>query len=112
MLNKIAYLEAKIEKDPFADLPQTYEVRTHPLNKFGQLIKLRDAWRRGWVPGKREGTEDTGSQIQFGYTRNNWTIGLGFSCSHSALSFPDKETAERFLKQFEKLINECKPLLT
>ncbi|MFW5793592.1 MAG: hypothetical protein ACOCWC_04860 [Bacteroidota bacterium] len=110
MLNKIANLEAKIKKDPFADLPKSFNIFRNRADNWGQLIHLRDAWRQGWVPVK----EPVNGRwcIQWNYSKKCWGADNWHSHSHSALSFPDKETAERFLQQFEPLINECKDLLT
>lgn len=110
MLNKIANLEAKIEKDPFTKLPTAFTIRDGKAGNWWQLIQIRDAWRQGWVPVK----EPVNGRwcIQWSYSKKCWETINWHGHSHSALSFRDKETADRFLQRFEPLINECKDLLT
>ena len=70
-----------------------------------QLEQLRDCWRQGWIPSKRDG----GFGIRFDFYGGFRIIRL-YSFS-AFLSFPTEEMAEEFLECFRDLIEKAGDLI-
>ena len=70
-----------------------------------QLEQLRDCWRQGWIPSKRDG----GFGIRFDFYGGFRIIRL-YSFS-AFLSFPTEEIAEEFLECFRDLIEKAGDLI-
>ena len=77
------------------------------LNAFRDLLLLRDAWNGDW---RADWDDEFESKFCIESVKNKIKIQI-YRVTHTVLHFKTEELAEKFLSQFEDLINEAKELL-
>ena len=80
---------------------------TDALIAYGQLIRLRRAWIRDWVP---DYNKPNTYKWYITFSKNKLEVFYSFEDSH-CLSFPTKEMAEDFMNCFKDLLNQAKTII-
>jgi len=97
-------IDCRLHDDDISNL--STEPRAKAFLALMQLVELRDAWNGDWRADWKDGNN------KYCILNFNNSIKLDVNVSYSTiLHFKKRELAEKFLAQFEDLINEAKELL-
>ena len=111
LLNRFYYLDNLGEVCRIGATPTKNHVSTEKRAKaflsLMQLVELRDAWNGDW---RADWNNENATKYSIVFNKDRKRLSSFTTCS-CVLHFKTEELAEKFLAQFEGLINEAKELL-